>query len=83
LAIKLKSMFAGFLRSLHALWLEVVGAMLLALAALIGFHTFQEFRRYLDGHTTGLWLLVAAGCVSVLALAFGVHSFWRARKLRP
>ena len=82
MVIKLKSIFGGFLRSLHMFWLEIVGSLFLAIAVMFGSYAAQEYRRYLNGRQSGPWMLLCAAGLSLLTLLFGVRSFWRARKLR-
>jgi hypothetical protein len=81
MAGKFKSMFAGVFKSLHQLWLEVIGALFLVFAAAFGFHAVSEFRASAGSPENPLWLLGAAA-LSLLTLGFGIHSFWKARKLR-
>jgi hypothetical protein len=79
---KFRLLFSDFFRSMHQLWLEVIGALFLALAVIFGLSAVQEFRRYSAAQDSGLWVFAAATALSLVTLAFGIHSFWKARKLR-
>jgi hypothetical protein len=76
-----KSMVAGVWKSLHQLWLEVIGAMFLVFAAAFGFHAFKEFRTSGGIPANPFWF-VGAVLLCLLTLGFGIHSFWKSRKLR-
>lgn len=76
-----KSMVAGVWKTLHQLWLEVIGAMFLVFAAAFGFHAYKEYQKSAGLPENPFWFLGAIA-LSLLTLGFGVHSFWKARKLR-
>jgi hypothetical protein len=82
MAGKFRLIFGDFFRSMHQLWLEVIGALFLALSVVFGLSAVQEFRKYSTDQDTGLWLITSATALSLITLAFGIHSFWKARKLR-
>jgi len=82
MAGKFKVIFADFLRSLHQLWLEVIGAFFIAFALAFGFHAFKEYRRYVAAAEGITWQFGFAAALSLLTFAFGIHSFWKSRKLR-
>jgi hypothetical protein len=67
-------------RILHRLWLEVTGAVFLALAGFGSFSVVKELRAYQDGGE--LWKLVAAVSFVVVMGAFGIQSFFRSRRFR-
>ena len=70
-------------RILHRLWLEITGAIFLAMAGLGGFSLWKEWRAYQGGQPEGeLWRLVAALSFVIFMGGFGLHSFLRARRLR-
>jgi len=95
---KLKLIFADFLRSARKLWLEMMGGMFLALAALFSWNTFSTYRREstralseaaLESGPSvvdALHSMVASwkmmAIFSVLLLLFSLQSFWKARNIR-
>jgi hypothetical protein len=81
MAGKFKIMFSDFLRSLHQLWLEVIGGLFIVFSLLFGFHAVKEYREYVAS-VDNPWGIIGAAALSVLTLGFGIHSFWKARKLR-
>lgn len=68
-------------RVLHQLWLEVIGFVFLAIAAIGGFAFVREYPRYQAGQIGSGRLLVAVGFTLLFAW-FGGSSFWRAWKKR-
>ena len=82
MAGKLRIIFGDFFRSLHQLWLEVIGALFLALGVIFGISAFQEYRKLATTKGTGYWVVGSAVVLSLVTIAFGIHSFWKARKLR-
>ena len=82
MAGKLRLIFGDFFRSLHQLWLEVIGALFLALAVVFAVSAFQEYRKIANAEGAGLWIVISAVFLSLLTFGFGIHSFWKARKLR-
>jgi len=82
MASKFKLVFAGFLKSLHQLWLEVSGALFIAFGAAFGFHAVQEYRKHVQADEVGGWQFFAAAILALLTLSFGLHSFWKSRNLR-
>ena len=82
MAGKFRILFGDFFRSLHQLWLEVIGALFIALPVVFGASAIQEYRKYSASEEVGVWLFTSAAGLSLLTLAFGIHSFWKARKLR-
>jgi hypothetical protein len=81
MAGKLRSIFGNLIKSLHQLWLEVTGALLLVFAVIFGYYAFKQYRN-LPETTENIWTIVAAAGLSLLTLGFGLHSFWKSRKLR-
>jgi len=81
MAGKFKLIFGNLLRSLHQLWLEVTGALLLVFAAVFGYYAIKEYRNLEESAET-VWGIMGAAGLSVLTLGFGIHSFWKSRKLR-
>jgi hypothetical protein len=86
MASKLKTIFGGLFRTIHTLWLEVMGALFLVFAVMFGIYAVQAYRSYaaITGHNgaaPSLLMIVSAAGLSLLTFGFGVHSFWKARKL--
>jgi len=69
----------SFGRVLHQLWLEVTGAVFLAMAAMGGIAGVREYAKYHTGHATAGRVAVAI-CFTLTFAWFGVSSFWRVRK---
>jgi uncharacterized membrane protein len=82
MASKFKLIFGDFLRSLHQLWLEISGALLIVFGAIFGVHAFQEYRRQMEAAEAASWQFLSAAILAVLTLGFGLHSFWKSRNLR-
>jgi hypothetical protein len=82
MAGKLRLIFGDFFRSMHQLWLEVIGALFFALAVVFAISAVQEYRKLADVEGAGIWIVMSAAVLSILTLGFGVHSFWKARKMR-
>jgi hypothetical protein len=82
MAGKLRLIFGDFFRSMHQLWLEVIGALFFALGVIFGLSAVQEYRKLETVEGTGPWIIGSAAVLSLLTFGFGVHSFWKARKLR-
>jgi hypothetical protein len=64
---------------LHLLWLEVTGAVFLAMAGMGGIMLAREYVKYEAGKTTAGRVAVAI-CFTVTFAWFGVSSFWRVRQ---
>jgi hypothetical protein len=64
---------------LHLLWLEVTGAVFLAMAVMGGVALGREYMKYQAGHATAGRVLIAVGFTMTFAW-FGLSSFWRVRK---
>ena len=64
---------------LHQLWLEVTGAVFLAMAAMGGIVLAREYAKYAAGKTTATRVVVAI-CFTLTFAWFGVTSFWRVRQ---
>ena len=83
---KFKLIFGDFLRSVRRLWLEMMGALFLALALMFVLNTIAEFRKTTDPFRNWDWrtgfAIVGSAFFSVLMVAFSFHSFWKARKMR-
>ena len=95
---KFKLIFSDFLRSAKKLWLEMMGGMFLAMAALFSWNTFSTYRResarpFIERATDtdisivgSLHGIVASwktmAVFSVLLLLFSLQSFWKARNIR-
>jgi len=69
----------SFGRVLHQLWLEVTGAVFLAMATMGGIVLAREYAKYTAGKTT-LGHVAVAICFTVTMGWFGVSSFWRVRR---
>jgi uncharacterized membrane protein len=83
MASMLRSIFGSLFRTIHTLWLEVMGTLFLVFALMFGVYAVQAYRRYSAfSDPSGLWMIGSAAALSVLTLGFGIHSFWKARKLR-
>ncbi len=63
----------------HTLWLEVTGAVFLAMAAMGGVALAREYMKYEAGRATAGRVLITVGFTLAFAW-FGVSSFWRVRK---
>jgi len=83
---KLKVIFADFLRSARKLWLEMMGALFLALAVMFSLNAVAEYRKTTDAIASWDWRtgfnVFGSGFFSLLMLAFSFQSFWKARKIR-
>jgi len=64
---------------LHLLWLEVTGAVFLAMAAMGGVALAREYMKYEAGRATAGRVLIAVLFTLTFAW-FGVTSFWRVRR---
>ena len=69
----------SFARVAHLLWLEVTGAVFLAMAAMGGVAMAREYMKYEAGRATAGRVLIAVGFTLTFAW-FGVSSFWRVRR---
>ena len=67
-------------RILHRLWLEVTGAVFLALAGFGSISAVREVRAYQDGGE--LWKPIAAVSFVILMGVFGIQSFLRSGRYR-
>lgn len=76
-----RSIFGNLIKSLHALWLEVTGALFLVFGAIFGYYAFKQYRNFPET-TENIWGIASAAGLSLLTLGFGIHSFWKSRKLR-
>lgn len=79
---KLKTVFAGFLRTLRQLWLEMMGAVFLVFGLMFMVTAVQEYRKYMSRPESGAAGLILAVFFSGLMLLFALESFWKARKPR-
>jgi hypothetical protein len=66
-------------RALHQLWLEVIGTVFFAMAALGAFAVVREYRKYEVGQTTASRVVLVI-CFTLTFAWFGVSSFWRVRR---
>jgi hypothetical protein len=86
MAGKLKVVFGDFLRTARKLWLEMMGALFLALAVMFSLNTVAEFRKTADMVASWDWRtgfsVLGSAFFSILMLAFSLQSFWKARKIR-
>jgi hypothetical protein len=82
---KLKHVFGDFLRSARKLWLEMMGALFLALAVMFALNMISEYRRTLEPVANWDWRtsfsVFGSGVFSLVTLLFGLQSFWKSRKL--
>jgi len=69
----------SFARTLHHLWLEVIGTLFLAMAAFGAMTLVREYVKYAGGHTTPGRLGIAFAFTATFAW-FGISSFWRVKK---
>lgn len=81
--LALRAMLLSVVRTLHLLWLEVMGFFFSAFAVIGGFASVREYRAWAAGD--GDPLRLGGALVFTLTFGwFGVTSFWRARtKGRP
>jgi len=79
---KFKIIFADFLRTLHQLWLELVGGIFLALGVLFILAAIQEYRRYIQSPDLGTGRFIMVLLSSVVMIFFALESFWKSRKSR-
>jgi hypothetical protein len=83
---KLKLIFGDFFKSARKLWLEMMGAIFLALAIMFSLNTVAEYRKTADMLTDWNWRtgfsVYGSLAFSLLMLAFSLQSFWKARKIR-
>jgi hypothetical protein len=63
----------------HQLWLEVTGAVFLAMAAFGGIALVREYLKYQAGRTTAGHVALAVGFTLTFGW-FGLSSFWRVRR---
>jgi len=84
--IKFRVLFADFLRSARKFWLEMMGALFLALAVMFLLNTFTEYRKAEEAIVNWDWRtgfsVFGSGFFAFLTLMFGLQSFWKARKIR-
>jgi len=72
--------FGDVIRILRQLWLEVTGAIFLALAAFGVPSAVREWRLL---QQDGSWSRFAMTVVFIAMMgAFGIYSFWKARRIR-
>lgn len=64
---------------MHQLWLEVIGALFLAMALMGGISAVREYLKFQAGHASLSHVAVAA-CFTVTFAWFGMSSFLRVRK---
>jgi len=64
---------------LHHLWLEVIGALFLAMAAMGGVSAAHEFVEFRAGRAAVSHVAIA-GCFTVAFAWFGISSFMRVKK---
>lgn len=69
----------SFGRVLHQLWLEVTGAVFLAMAAIGGIALVREYTKYTAGRATAGRVAIAI-CFTLAFAWFGLSSFWRVRR---
>jgi len=83
---KFKVIFGEGLRSARKLWLEMMGALFLALAVMFSLHTVSAYRDTTDVVSSWDWrtsfTILGSAFFSILMLAFSLQSFWKARKIR-
>ena len=63
----------------HHLWLEVTGAVFLAMAAMGGVAAVREYTKFAAGHATRGRVALAA-CFTLTFGWFGLSSFWRVKR---
>ena len=67
-------------RILHRLWLEIIGAVFLGMAAFGSLSLWREWQAYQAGGE--MWRVTVALVFVVGMAAFGLHSFLRARRMQ-
>jgi hypothetical protein len=83
---KFKVLFRDLTKSVQKLWLEMMGALFLALAVMFTLSTFSSYRKI--GQAFRNWdfrtefTIVASAIFSFLMLVFSLQCFWKARKMR-
>ena len=77
---KFKIIFADFLKTLHQLWLEVIGGIFLALGVLFILAAVKEYRTYVQTPSLGSGRFFMVLLSSVVMLFFALESFWKSRK---
>jgi hypothetical protein len=83
---KYKVIFGDLIKSARKLWLEMMGALFLALAVMFTLSTISAYRktaqlfRNWDFHTE--FTVLGTAIFSFLMLVFSLQCFWKARKLR-
>ena len=86
MAGKLKYLFRDFLLAARKLWLEMMGALFLALAVMFTLNTISEYRKTVHVMTSWdlrtIFSVFGSGILSVLLLVFSLQSFWKARNIR-
>jgi hypothetical protein len=81
-SVKLKVIFADFLRTLRQLWLQFIGGMFLALGIVFVVSAVQEYRRYLHAPEIGQGRFLLVLFSSGVMIFFALESFWKSRKPR-
>jgi len=86
MALKLRAIFADFLKSARKMWLETMGGLFLAFAVMFALKTVDIYRRASGSFNTWDWqtklTLCGLGFFSVVWLSCSLQSFWKARKIR-
>jgi len=72
----------SFGRAAHQLWLEVTGAVFLAMAAFGAAAGVREYLKYSAGQATASRVAIAA-CFTLAFAWFGLSSFWKVRRKSP
>ena len=76
---QLQRAFAGLLKTLHVLFLEVTGFFFLVLGGVILFSAYKQLRSYLDLGELSHYKLISTLVFGGLMLGYGVHSFFKAK----
>lgn len=63
------------------LMLQVLGALFLAFAVVLGAEALRQYKLYASEETSIAWVLLSL-VFTVLMLLFSIESFWKARSLR-
>jgi len=82
---KLKQLFGEFFRTARKLWLEMMGALFLALSVMFFINTLAEYRKTAEPISSWDWhtafSVFGSGAFGLLTLFFALQSFWKSRNL--
>ena len=78
----LQNAFRDLIRTLRALFLEMMGVLFLVIGIIITFNGYKQLRRYLDFGEISYFTIVSTFVFGILMLGYGVHSFYQVRKMK-